>query len=189
MGDPAGTGGKTKLDLAIQAAVNSLGKFKDSDEVGLWIFTNDLDANGATYLELVPTAPMSKNRATLKSAIEDQRPLNGTPLYSVTKDAFEAARADFDPGKINAVVLLTDGKNDDDNIDDDNDQYDAMIAALSSGSEGINTKSVRVFTIGYGADADGSTLRAIANATNAAYYDASNPATIDQVFTNVVSNF
>jgi len=189
MGDPAGTGGKTKLDLAIQAAVNSLGKFKDSDEVGLWIFTNDLDANGATYLELVPTAPMSKNRATLKSAIEDQRPLNGTPLYSVTKDAFEAARADFDPDKINAVVLLTDGKNDDDNIDDDNDQYDAMIAALSSGSEGINTKSVRVFTIGYGADADGSTLRAIANATNAAYYDASNPATIDQVFTNVVSNF
>ena len=29
MGDPAGNAGKTKLDLAIQAAVNSLGKFKD----------------------------------------------------------------------------------------------------------------------------------------------------------------
>ena len=189
MGDPAGNDGKTKLDLAIQAAVNSLGKFKDSDEVGLWIFTNDLDASGATYLELVPTAPMKENRAKLKSAIEEQRPLNGTPLYSVTKDAFEAARGNFDATKINAVVLLTDGQNADDNVDDDNDQYDQMIAALSSGSEGVNTKSVRVFTIGYGSDADSATLKAIANATNAAYYDASNPATIDQVFTNVVSNF
>ena len=48
---------------------------------------------------------------------------------------------------------------------------------------------MRVFTISYGADADAATLKAIAEATNAAYYDASNPATIDQVFTNVVSNF
>ena len=190
MGDGVGTEGKTKLDLAIQAAVNSLGKFKDTDEVGLWIFTTDLGNDGsATYLELVPTAPMSENRAKLKSAIEEQRPLNGTPLYSVTKDAFEAARDAFDPSKINAVVFLTDGQNDDGDASDDTSQYDDMIGTLSSGSEGVNNKSVRVFTISYGADADSATLKAIAEATNAAYYDASNPATIDQVFTNVVSNF
>jgi Ca-activated chloride channel family protein len=190
MGEGVGTEGKTKLDLAIQAAVNSLGKFKDTDEVGLWIFTTDLGTDGtATYLELVPTAPMSENRAKLKSAIEQQRPLNGTPLYSVTKDAFEAARAGFDPSKINAVVFLTDGQNDDGTVSDDSDQYNDMLTALTSGSEGVNSKSVRVFTISYGADADSATLKAIAEATNAAYYDASNPATIDQVFTNVVSNF
>ena len=189
MGDAVGSEGKTKLDLAIQAAVNSLDKFKDTDEVGLWIFTTDLNASGATYLELVPTAPMSENRAKLKSAIEDQRPLNGTPLYSVTQAAFEAARTGFDPAKINAVVFLTDGQNDDGNPADDQQQYTDMISTLTSGSEGVNTKSVRVFTISYGADADAATLKAIAQATNAAYYDASNPATIDQVFTNVVSNF
>ncbi|MCU1399871.1 MAG: hypothetical protein JWN62_2980 [Acidimicrobiales bacterium] len=189
MGDAVGSEGKTKLDLAIQAAVNSLAKFKDTDEVGLWIFTTDLDASGATYLELVPTAPMSENRAKLRSAIQDQRPLNGTPLFSVTQAAFEAARTAFDPTKINAVVFLTDGQNDDDNSADDEQQYKDMINSLTTGSEGLNTKAVRVFTISYGADADTATLRAIAEATNAAYYDASNPATIDQVFTNVVSNF
>ena len=63
------------------------------------------------------------------------------------------------------------------------------IAGADSGGEGSNNKPVRVFTISYGADADTATLKAIAEATNAAYYDASNPATIDQVFTNVVSNF
>lgn len=189
MGDPVGDGGETKLDLAIQAAVNSLDKFKDTDEVGLWVFTTDLGADGARYLELVPTAPMSENRDTLRSTIEEQRPLNGTPLYEVTTDAYKSARESFDASKINAVLFLTDGRNDDENVDDDQDQYDTMISTLSAGSEGIDAESVRVFTIGYGADADSATLKAIAEATNAAYYDASNPATIDQVFTNVVSNF
>jgi Ca-activated chloride channel homolog len=64
-----------------------------------------------------------------------------------------------------------------------------MLSTLSASAEGKSTKPVRVFTIGYGKDADSATLKAIAEATTAAYYDASNPATIDQVFTNVVSNF
>ncbi len=48
---------------------------------------------------------------------------------------------------------------------------------------------MRVFTISYGDGADVVTLRAIAQATSAAHYDASNPATIQQVFTAVISNF
>ncbi len=189
MGEPVGEGGETKLDLAIKAAVNSLDKFKDTDEVGLWIFTTDLDQNGATYLELVPTAAMSENREKLRSTIRAQRPLNGTPLYDVVTKAFLAARDDFDQAKINAVVFLTDGQNDDADISNDDAEYDEMIATLSSGSEGVNAQSVRVFTISYGEGADTATLKAIAEATSAAYYDASNPSTIDQVFTNVVSNF
>jgi Ca-activated chloride channel family protein len=189
MGDAVGTDGKTKLDLAIQAAVNSLDKFKDTDQVGLWVFTTDLGNDHADHLELVPSAPMSQNRDLLRKALLAQRPQNGTPLYAVTSEAYSAARDSFDPDKINAVVFLTDGRNDDDNASNDQQQYDSMITTLSAGSESVNNKSVRVFTISYGADADTATLKSIAEATNAAYYDASNPATIDQVFTNVVSNF
>ena len=43
--------------------------------------------------------------------------------------------------------------------------------------------------IAYGGDADIETLRHIAEATNAAVYDASDPTTISKVFTAVVSNF
>jgi Ca-activated chloride channel homolog len=46
-----------------------------------------------------------------------------------------------------------------------------------------------VFTIAYGGDADLSVLERIAEATNAAAYDASDPATINKVFTSVISNF
>jgi Ca-activated chloride channel family protein len=48
---------------------------------------------------------------------------------------------------------------------------------------------VRVFPIAYGTEADLATLRRIAEGTNAAVYNASDPLTINRVFTAVVSNF
>jgi Ca-activated chloride channel family protein len=46
-----------------------------------------------------------------------------------------------------------------------------------------------VFCIGYGDDADMGMLERISNASLAAAYDASDPATIDEVFAAVISNF
>ena len=42
MGEFAGSEGETKLDLAKAAALSALDEFKDSDEVGLWVFSTDL---------------------------------------------------------------------------------------------------------------------------------------------------
>jgi Ca-activated chloride channel family protein len=95
----------------------------------------------------------------------------------------------YDPTLINAVVLLTDGVNDDGQTADDDDQLDELLATLERGTEGESAKPIRVFTIAYGKQADFSTLERIAEATNAASYDASDPATISKVFTAVVSNF
>jgi len=95
----------------------------------------------------------------------------------------------YDPSLINAVVLLTDGMNDDGDTEDDRAQFEELISTLSDGSNGENATPVRVFTIAYGKQADFDTLERIAESTNAAAYDASNPATISKVFTAVVSNF
>ena len=48
---------------------------------------------------------------------------------------------------------------------------------------------MRVFTIGYGEDADQETLQAIAEASDARSYNASDPLAIEQVMIDVVSNF
>jgi Ca-activated chloride channel family protein len=48
---------------------------------------------------------------------------------------------------------------------------------------------VRVFPIAYGQDADLGELTKIADASRAAAYDASDPASIDKVLTAVISNF
>ncbi len=188
MGDLGGDG-RTKLDLAKEAAVSSLDQFKDSDEVGLWVFSTDLGGPDPNVLELVPVAPIGTQRDVLAQQIENQRPTNGTPLYAVTEQAYETMLEGYDPTKINAIVLLTDGQNDDGEPADDEDQFAELIQSLQAGSEGSSAQPVRLFTISYGEEADVVTLRAVAQATRAATYNASNPATIEQVFTAVISNF
>ena len=195
MGDGVdGANGATKLDLAKEAAVSALQEFKDDDELGLWVFTTDVDQNGFIdegddHKELVPVGRVGDVRENMARQIEAYPPLNGTPLYDVTSAAYEAMKSTYDPTKINAIVLLTDGVNDDGTTSDDADQLSALISTLRSGSEGSASQPVRIFAISYGADADTPTLKRIAEATSAALYDASNPKTINQVFLNVVSNF
>jgi Ca-activated chloride channel family protein len=86
-------------------------------------------------------------------------------------------------------VLLSDGVNDDGEPDDDRDQLATLIDRLSDRAEGQQGQAVRVFTISYGDNADLPTLRRIAEASQAALYDSSDPRSINRVFVAVVSNF
>jgi Ca-activated chloride channel homolog len=184
------TSDRTRLDLAQEAAVSTLDQFKDADEVGLWVFSTDqVGSPDPNYRELVPVAPIGAMRDVLAEQILAQIPTNGTPLYDVTAKSYQSMLDTYDPSKINAVVFLTDGINDDGVLDDDEQQFSDLITTLRAGSEGAQSRPVRVFTISYSEAADTATLKAIAQATSAAHYDASNPATIQQVFTNVISNF
>ena len=133
--------------------------------------------------------PIGANREAVAGRIRDQFPLNGTPLYDVTSNSYQAALAAYDPTRINAVVLLTDGMNDDGERSDDATQLQTLLTTLRAGSAGEQAKPIRIFPIAYGRDADLETLRTIAEATNSAVYDASDPKTITKVFTAVVSNF
>jgi Ca-activated chloride channel family protein len=191
MGDPATSDGfETKLDLAKIAAISALDEFKGEDEVGLRIFSTDLSSTEpATYLDLVPIGPMSQQRDALARTIDTLIPTNGTPLYEVTGASYATMLDGFDELRINAMVLLTDGRNEDGVPEDDADQLDGLLAELRAGSEGQASRAVRIFPIAYGADADLATLRRIADATTGAAYDSSNPTAINDVFAAVVSNF
>ncbi len=187
MGDPAGDDDDTtKLELAKQAAIAALSQFKDDDDVALRIFSTDLSTTEPTdYLDLVPFGPIGAQREQIASRIRNLVPTQGTPLYTVAGDSFEDLRESYDAAKINAVVLLSDGRNEDPR----NRDVEALLNVLRAGSEGQSSRPVRIFPIAYGEDADLAVLKRIAEATNAAAYDASNPATIEQVFTAVISNF
>ncbi len=188
--DPSDPSGATKLDLAKKAAIEALGEFKSDDEVGLRIFTTGLGPNqDQNFQDLLPVQPMSTNREALASKIRDQFPQSATPLYDVAGSSFTDMVKDYDPARINAIVLLTDGRNDDGDTSDDRQQLNRLLSKLTKGTEGESSKPVRIFPIAYGKDADLDTLKEMAQATNAAAYDASNPETITKVFTAVVSNF
>jgi Ca-activated chloride channel family protein len=84
--------------------------------------------------------------------------------------------------RINAVVVLTDGKNE---YPRDND-LDALLRDIDAGNL---ERSVRVFAIAFGDKSDLGTLSSIARSSRAAAYDARNPSSITDVFVSVLSNF
>ncbi len=178
-------GGETKLDLAKRASVDALAQFKPEDLVGLRIFsTNISPKEPRDYLDLVPFGPISDNREVIAGRIRSLQPTEGTPLYTVAKDSVAEMKRGYDPARINAIVLLTDGK-----IEDDFNDLNATLSALRAGSEGQSSNPVRLFTIAYGKDADKAVLKRLAEATNANSYDATDPLSVTKVFTAVISNF
>jgi len=190
MGDSAGAGVGTKLDLAKKAATDSLDQFKPEDLVGLREFSTGLGPKQTDFsLDLVPIAPLSSQQEKMRVEIQGLFPTNGTPLYDVTKTSMQSMIDGFDPTRINAVVLLTDGKNEDGKASDDAKQLAELQKFLQEQTLGEVGKPVRLFTIGYGSDADSNVLQQMAESTNGSYYSASDPKTISNVFTAVVSNF
>ncbi|MFF0738806.1 VWA domain-containing protein [Streptomyces sp. NPDC004111] len=85
------------------------------------------------------------------------------------------------PDAINAVVVLTDGRNE--------TKGGPELEELKRIIGDRDTPPVRVFAIAYGTDVGATELKQIAEATHARAYRASDPNTIPNVLTNVISNF
>jgi Ca-activated chloride channel family protein len=178
-----GASGPSKMELAKQAAARSLDQLTDTDEVGLWAFTDGLDPKDTKVVEqLVTVEPLGKNRVKLRAAIAALQPKNGTPLYAAARQAFTAMAPQADAAHITGVVLLTDGLN---SYQADNN-LSALVQQLQA-QAGEN--HVRIFTVAYGKEADTQGLAQIASATRAKAYDATNAATINRVLANILSNF
>jgi Ca-activated chloride channel family protein len=175
-------GGGTKLDLAKKAALGAVQRLAPDDELGLWTFSTPPTDGATPWTELVPTAPVKSVLPTFRAKVEALQADGGTALYATTRAAVEQVEKSFNRSRINAVVLLTDGKNE---YPPDNN-LDQLLTDL--GGEQTDT-SVRVFPIAYGDKADLGVLRDIAKASRAAAYDATDPATIERVLVAVLSNF
>ena len=109
-------------------------------------------------------------------------PDGGTGLYDTTLAAVRAVRAAWDPARVNAVVLLTDG----DDTDADGISLDQLLSTLQS--EEASGQPVPVITIAYGdsVGAGAQSLAAISAATGGAAYQASDPSRIRDIFLDAV---
>lgn len=182
MGELVTSSGRTKLELAQDAAIAAFDGFAADDEVGLWAFSTERGPNLEPWLELQPVGPASESVPAMKSDVASMVPDGGTALYATLRRAQERMLADLDTARINAIVLLSDGVNE---YPPDND-LDSLLEQLQG--ESLDT-SVRVFPIGYGEGADPVSLGAIAEASRGTYYEANDPASIEKVLASVLSNF
>ncbi|MGL5817010.1 MAG: substrate-binding and VWA domain-containing protein [Phycicoccus sp.] len=186
MRDPVAGSDTTKLSAASDAIADSLKLFTDNDEVGLWTFSDA--ATGPDYTQRVPIGPMnaavggSDRRAALTGAARSLQPQGDTALYNSLAAAYQTVAARYRENRINAVVLLTDGKN-------ETTGGLSLEALLAEVQRTYPTKPVHIITIGYGPDADTETLAKIAQASEGAAYKAATTADIAKVYSQALSNF
>jgi Ca-activated chloride channel homolog len=180
MRDAAVADGISKLALAKSVLPTALEQLGPGDEVGLRIFTTKLaNRSHPNWLDVVPIGTYATRRPALEKAVAALTPEQGSPLYAATRDAYDAIDRTIRSDRINGIVLLTDGYNEDDHDTD----LDALVAHLT------HDPSVRVFTIAYGNGSDFSTLRQLAQATNAWVYNARNAPDLVDVFPRALANF
>jgi Ca-activated chloride channel homolog len=177
---------ETKLDAAKQAAAASMKLFTDNDEVGLWSFSGGVQGV-QDYQELVPIGPMDGvvakmvRRDALATAIDRLTPSGDTGLYNSVAAAYQTVLARYRDDRINAVVVLTDGRND--------AHGGLTLTKLLGQIQGLaGGRQIRIITIAYGPDADQDTLVKLARATKGASYVAATPGDIPKIYSAALSN-
>ena len=186
MDDPIGDG-RTKLDGAIEGATATLGNFRGTDEIGVWAFTTGITSDlGDNVAPIYDFAPLAGNKEKIGTAVKDLKYSNraGTPMYDALDKAYDFMSKEAETGRINAIILLSDGQD-----TDSSTSLDSLLIKLNEKGEGAKSSPVRIFTIAYGDGADKNVLSRISEATGGQMFDATDPTKIQEVFQSVVNNF
>lgn len=181
MEEPIATG-ETKLAAAKDAVTEALTHFSGGDHLGLAAFSS-VDDGPITPGNVSPVQDIGQSRPDFLRALGGLRPIEFTPLYAAVDTFAREQAANWQPDRINAIVLLSDGKNETMTPTIDQAQMIENLKALH------HDTPVLVFTLAYGADADVATLQSISSATGAHYYDATDPTTVSDVLGDLVTSF
>ncbi len=182
-----GGDGATRLDFARAAAIRGLGLYPPDSEIGFWIFSRSLTAT-TDYQQIVPVGELAavtdgvsgEQRIAQALTATQVNPDGGTGLYDTTLAAVRAMRANWDPTRVNAVLILSDGQNDDlGSISLDN-----LLGTLRSEQDPAHP--VPVIAIAFGPDSDVSAMTRISSATGGATYVAKDPRDIGEIFLDAV---
>lgn len=170
-------GNQTRLSATVAAIQQGVGLMLDTSEVGFWTFSTELDGD-RDYRVLMPPAALSEQRQRLVSALGEVRakPRGGTGLYDTTLAAYREARRNWTAGRINVVVVLTDGENEDDRS--------ITKAELKSelGKLADPRRPLPVIYVGIGDGVNQGELTEISKVTGGRAFLARNPSGIRQIF-------
>jgi len=178
------------MDLAHQAGLVALSAFPTGSIIGLWRFGYHLGGPTQDWQEVVPQRPLTetvgdKDQRTLLAEGFAQlaaRPSGSTGLYDTILAAYERAKAGYDPKRVNSVVLLTDGKNEDPGSMSIDDLLGKLAAAKDS------SRPIVVITVAIGPDADAATLARVTQVTGGRSYTATAPEQITALFVDALLN-
>ena len=164
---------QNRMTNARPGATQFISLLADEDMVSFLPFNNQL-------LWAEKGVLLKDGRKRLADRVNGLMPNGGTALYDAIDAAYQYLQQNTQPGRIAAVVVLTDG-------DDTNSKLklDGLLQRIRFDAE---RQPIRIFTIGYGSEARNDILKKIADATQAKSYEGK-PENIHEVFKDIATFF
>ena len=189
MGEVEGSG-QSRWDTTMSTLSMGAQLFPARDSLGLWVFSSDMGPDGEPYQELLPVRGIDEEvpgedgrtqRELLQEELgEAEYKENGaTELYETTLAAFREQQRNWQPGELNAVILVSDGGQ---QVygEEDPMRMDELISTLQR--EQDPAKPVRIVTLGISDDTDQVALEAIAGVTGGTYHQATDAQELQAAF-------
>ncbi|MDP9303818.1 MAG: substrate-binding and VWA domain-containing protein [Actinomycetota bacterium] len=164
-----------KLTQAREGLKVFLRQFSPRDRVGLVTFST-------TAYTVVPIGEVRANRSALQSAVANLTAAGGTAVYDATARGVDLVAALRDSTRINAVVVLTDGEDNESQLT--SKELETRLEQRAEDQE----QNIRVFTIAYGGHANNDVLEDIAAASGGQAYEG-DPEQIAGVYRQISSFF
>lgn len=172
--DVSGSMQGEKINAARKSLIDFISLLDDRDRLQIILFSDEL-------VTLTPLSPLGEKRQEVLQRVGGIIESGDTRLYDAVDMAYEALRTDGDPAHIRAIVALSDGNDTVSKL-----TLEALVQKVGNLSEGGS--ATKVFTIGFGANADKQVLTRIAEATGAKQYD-SDPNTIQKIYAEIATFF
>jgi hypothetical protein len=167
------------MQVTLEASEGGIKLMNPRTKLGIWVFSAELDGP-KDYREVLPVLPLNESLPT--GALDKLRAIRATPtgrtgLYDTTLAAYTSARQNWEPGRINLVLILTDGKNDDDGRGVSRADLLAELQKMQDPN-----RPLPIVFIGIGPDVDAVELNAISKATNGQTFSTADPTKINEIF-------
>jgi len=179
MKDPVPGTDLSRLQLVQGAATQGASLLNNQTSIGLWEFSSKLTPT-TDWRELVPLGPASDNlgpatrRQAMLGAISTLQINKGTGLYDTVYAAYQRMQEAWQPNAQNVLVVMTDGKNEDDTGLDLPGLLDRLRQAARA------DRPLAVIALAVGPEADAVALQQICTATGGRAFIARDEVTAIQ---------
>ncbi|WP_022901744.1 substrate-binding domain-containing protein [Humibacter albus] len=176
--------GRSRIDVFEDAASGMLQLLPPQTEMGVWTFSTD-QSGTQPWAQRSPIAslddPAHASDVSQVFGSLSTMVAGDTGLYDTVLAAVKDVKQGYDPHRINYVLVVTDGRN-------ENPAGGLSLTSLVSQLKALNDpkKPVPVIMVGMGPDTDVSAMSQIANATVGAVYTAEQPQDITNVLVDAL---
>jgi Ca-activated chloride channel family protein len=173
--DVSGSMQGNKISAARDSLIDFIELLDDRDRLQIVLFNMVL-------IDLTPLSPVGEKRQDTIRRVSGIIEEGGTRLYDGTLNAYEQIEQQADPQHIRAVIVLSDGMD-----TDSGTSLDQLLIRIGATGE-ESGRSIKIFTIAFGEDADEDVLRRIAEATGGRMFKG-DPQSIREIYEEIETFF